>query len=99
MFDLHWNLEREEGRVVVQGIVTASRVDGIQDVTVEVLGLDEGGKVLSRAVGTTYGGRMSQWQSRPFFIRLRPTGREASFDVRVWRFRWEAGDRAEGSPR
>lgn len=96
-FDLHWTLEEEAGRAAVRGIVAASRVDAIQDVTVEVVGLDQEGKVLSRALGTTYGGRMSNGQSRPFFIRLRPTGREARFDVRVWHFRWEQGNGANGS--
>lgn len=57
-FDLPWTLEREEGRVVVQRIVTASRAEAIQDVTVEVVGVDAEGKVLSRALGTTYGRRL-----------------------------------------
>ncbi len=96
-FDLHWTLERKEDRVVVQGIVTAARVDAIQDVTLEVVGLDPSGQVLSRTLGTTYGGRMSRWQSRPFYIRLRPTGREARFDVRVWQFRYELGPDGGGS--
>lgn len=96
-FDLHWTLEREAGRVVVQGIVTASRVTAIQDVTVEVVGFDQEGKVLSRARGTTYGRRMIQGESRPFFIRLQPTGRETTFAVRVWHFRWELGNGANGS--
>lgn len=96
-FDLHWTLERKGDRVVVQGIVAAARVDAIQDVTLEVVGLDASGKVLSRTLGTTYGGRMSRWQSRPFYIRLRPTGREARFAVRVWQFRYEIGPDGGGS--
>ena len=90
-FDLHWTLERKEDRVIVRGIVTASRASAIQDVTLEVVGLDATGKVSSRALGTTYGGPMSRWQSRPFGIRLRPTGPETRFEVRVWQFRWELG--------
>lgn len=90
-FDLHWTLERKEDRVIVQGIVTAERASVIQDVTLEVVGLDASGQVVSRALGTTYGGRMSRWQSRPFHIRLRPTGQETRFEVRVWHFRWELG--------
>lgn len=96
-FDLHWTLEQEEGRVMVQGIVTASRVDAIQDVTVEVVGVDAEGKVLSRTLGTTYGRRLSRGQSRPFFVRARPTGREATFQVRIWHFRWEIGNGGNGS--
>lgn len=92
-FDLHWTLERREGQVEVEGIVTASRVGGIAEVTLEVVGLDEGGRVLSRAHGVTYGGPMIiQGQSRPFWkIRLRPTGRETEFQVRVWSFNWYFG--------
>lgn len=96
-FDLHWTAEPKGGRVIVQGIVTASRVDAIQDVTLEVVGLAAGGRVVSRALGTTYGDRMSRWQSRPFAISLRPTGREARYAVRVWHFRWELGTDGNGS--
>lgn len=96
-FDLHWTLEQEAGRAAVRGIVTASRVAAIHDVTLEVVGLDQEGKVLSRALGTTYGRRMSQGESRPFFIRLQPASREATFAVRVWHFRWEQGNGANGS--
>lgn len=89
-FGLDWSQDHQDGRVVVSGIVTASRVGGIvADVTVEVVGLDEAGRVLSRALGVTYGGSMFRGQSRPFWIRLRPTGRETQFQVRVWSFRWE----------
>ena len=98
-FDLHWTLERQEGQVVVEGIVTASRVSGIADVTVEVVGLNEGGGVVNRALGVTYGGRMVQGQSRPFWIRLRPTGRETEFQARVWSFTWEHGDGVLGRSR
>ncbi len=91
-FDLHWALERREGEIVVEGIVTASRVSNIANVTVEVVALDQAGGVLSRAFGTTYGDPMFQGQSRPFWkIRLRPAGREAEFRVRVWSFNWYIG--------
>ncbi len=90
-FDLHWSLERKEGQIVVEGIVVTSRASGIAEVTVEVLGVDEAGRVLSRALGDTYGGRMDQGQGRPFWIRLRPTGRETEFQVQVWTFHWDIG--------
>lgn len=96
-FDVHWTAEPKDGRVVVEGIVTASRVNGIQNVTVEVVGLDANGQVVSRALGTTYGGRMQQYQSRPFSISLRPTGRETRYAARVWHFRWEFGPNGNGS--
>lgn len=91
LFDLHWSVERRGDRAVVGGIVTASRASAVQDVTVEAVGLDPQGRVVSRGLGTTFGGRLSQWQSRPFEVRLRPSGGEAAFAVRVWHFRWETG--------
>jgi hypothetical protein len=92
-FGLHWTLERKEAQVIVSGIVTAEQVGGVvARATVEVVGLDQGGKVVSRARGVTYGGSMFRGQSRPFWIGLRPTGQETGFEVRVWSFDWEHGD-------
>jgi len=89
-FGLHWTLERQEAQVVVSGIVTAEQVGGVvANATVEVVGVDDGGRVLSRALGVTYGDPFSRGQSRPFWIRLRSAGREAGFQVRVWSFIWE----------
>jgi len=92
-FELHWSLERQEAQVVVSGIVAASQVGGVvARATVEVVGVDQAGRTLSRARGVTYGGSFFRGQSRPFWIRLRPTGRETEFRVRVWSFDWEHGD-------
>ncbi len=99
-FDLHWTVERKEAQVVVSGIVMASQVGGVvANVTVEVVGLDGGGRVVSRALGVTYGGSMFRGQSRPFWIGLRPTGQETEFRVRVWSFTWEHGDDVIGRSR
>lgn len=95
-FDLHWTVERGDDRVVVEGIVTTSRISRILEVTVELVALDDGGRVVSRALGTTYGGAMSRGESRPFLIRLRPTGRETRFEVRVWHFSYEHGNNGNG---
>lgn len=88
-FDVHWRLDREDGAVQAVGLVEAARVDGVAQVTVELVGLDGSGKVVSRRFGHTLGGHLLQWQVRPFTARLRPTGPEARFVVRVWSFTWE----------
>jgi len=88
-FDLHWRLERTADRVEAVGLVEAARVDGIYDVTVELRGLDDAGRVVSRGLGRTYGGRLPRWHSQPFAVGLRPTGREARFELEVWSFTWE----------
>lgn len=71
------------------GLVEAARVDGIADVTVELRGLDAAGRVVSRGLGRTYGGRLLRWQARPFAVSLRPTGREARFELGVSGYTWE----------
>ncbi len=92
-FGLHWTLERKEAQVIISGIVTAEQVGGVvARATVEVAGVDQAGRTLSRARGVTYGGSFFRGQSRPFWIRLRPTGQETGFRVRVWSFEWEHGD-------
>jgi len=90
-FDFHWRLVRGAGRVVAIGLVEATRVDGIAGVTLELRGLDREGRVVSRALGRTYGGWLSRWNDRPFAVSLHPSGREERFDVRVWSYTWEGG--------
>ena len=99
-FNLHWRVERENGVVRAVGVVEAARVDGIAEVTLELVGLDASGHVVSRSLGRTIGGRLVRWQARPFSVRLRPVGRETGFDLRVWSFAWEGGrDRGARSGR
>lgn len=88
-FDLHWRIERHDRVVEAIGLVEATRVDGVADVTVELRGLDTRGQVVSRGLGRTSGGRLLGWQRRPFAVRLRPTGQEARFQLSVWSFTWE----------
>lgn len=92
-FDLHWRLDRDAGKVRAVGLVEAARVDGIYDVTVELRGLDGAGRVVSRGLGRTYGRKpLLRWQTQPFAVSLRPTGREVRFDLEVWSFTWDTRD-------
>lgn len=91
-FDLHWRLERDEHRVHALGLVEASRVDGILEVTLELRGLDGDGRVVSRGRGRTYGQRpFLRWQTQPFAVSLRPTGQEVRFELEVWSYEWDFG--------
>lgn len=99
-FNLHWRLDREDGVVAAQGLVEAARVDQIAEVTIELRGLDAGGRVVSHALGTSYGGRfLFRGQSWPFSVRLRPTGKEDRFEITVWGFIWNGGRERGGSRR
>ncbi|MBI2461161.1 MAG: hypothetical protein HYV61_06680 [Candidatus Rokubacteria bacterium] len=96
-FDLHWRLERTADRVEAVGLVEASRVDGILEVTLELRGLDADGRVVSRGLGRTYGlGPFLRWQTRPFAVSLRPTGQEARFELEVWSYDWDVGRDGDG---
>ncbi len=95
-FNLHWRLDRKDGVVVAAGVVEAARVDGIADVIVELQELDSAGRVINRGLGRTYGGRLFQWDFRPFAVRLRPVGQEDRFEVKVWSYSWEGTRDHEG---
>lgn len=94
-FDLHWRLERDDRAATAVGLVEAARVNGIGEVLLELQGLDESGRVVSRGLGRTYGGMLEHFgDARPFTVRLRPSGRESRFALRVWSFTRHTGDGA-----
>lgn len=88
-FDLHWLLDREAGGVEAVGLVEATRVDGVAEVVLELRGVDGSDRVVSRARGRTYGGRLPRWSTLPFTVRLLPTGEEIRFELGVWSFDWQ----------
>jgi hypothetical protein len=79
-FALRWALEQGPSEARAAGVVT-TWTDREFHLTLGLFGLDGAGRIVSR--GTT------DVQSRfargplPFTIRLRPTGREARYEVRV----------------
>ncbi len=95
-FTLHWRLDQNDGVVRAVGLVEAARVDGIAEVMLELVGLDKDGRVISRGIGRTYGGRILRWQAKPFVVRLRSIGQESRFELRVWGFDWEGARGARG---
>ena len=87
-FDCHWRLYREDGRVKAVGVVEATRQGGFSDVWLELQGLDRDGHVVSKGLGRTWSGNLDRWQSQPFYVSLRPTGKEDRYEVRVWAYDW-----------
>lgn len=97
-FDLHWRLERPDRVVRAVGLVEAARLNSqVTDVLLELRGLDEQGRVVSRALGRAYGEPwLSPGDVERFEVRLRPSGREVRFALAVWSFTWFTGDRHGG---
>jgi hypothetical protein len=81
---LHWRLDQTAETVVAEGVLEGQgRLDRYSQVTVELLGLDAAGSVVSRgrtiATPRDFAGT-TPW---PFTIRVRPAGGEARFELRV----------------
>lgn len=87
-FDLHFRLDREEGVVSAAGLVAASRQGNFSVVYLELRGLDQDGRLVSRGLGRTFSGRLYRFETIPFSVRLRPTGQEARFELSVWSYDW-----------
>jgi hypothetical protein len=82
-FTLHWRLDRTADATVAEGVLEAARLDRYSQVTVELAGLDAGGSVVSRGRTTAIPRDFTGTTPWPFTARLRPTGGETRFTVRV----------------
>jgi len=82
-FTLHWRLDRTADAAVAEGVVEAPRLDRYAQVTVELAGLDASGAVVSRSLATALPRDFTGTTPWPFTARLRPTGGENRFVVRV----------------
>jgi len=86
---LHWRLDQAPDMVTAVGVVDIdSYVDRLADVTVELQGLDAGGRVVSQARSRMEPRAFTGDAVWPFTIRLRPAGGEARFVVWVAEFTW-----------
>ena len=94
-FDLHWRLDREDGKLSAVGLVEAARQGNFFTVWLELRGLDKEGRVLSRGLGRTWKGNLYRWETQPFFVSVRPTGQEDRFELGVWSYDW-ASDNGDG---
>ena len=80
LFALQWALQREASVVRAVGRVSPS-FDTEARLTLALFGVDAGGHIVSR--GITYLRSDFNRQPIPFAVELTPTGREASFELRV----------------
>jgi hypothetical protein len=80
IFAIQWALQKEASTVRAVGILTPSH-DTEARVTLGFFGLDADGKIVSR--GTGYFRSEIAARNIPFEVFLTPTGREASFVLRV----------------
>jgi hypothetical protein len=82
-FVLHWRLDQTADAAVAEGVLEASRLDRYSHVTVELTGLDASGAVVSRARAGATPRDFTGTTPWPFTVRLRPTGGETRFAMRV----------------
>ena len=87
-FNLYWRLDRREGAVTATGLVEAARQGDFSAVYLELRGLDKEGQVVSHGLGRTWPGELDRFQTIPFSVTLRPTGREDRFVLSVWSYDW-----------
>ncbi len=87
-FDLHWRLDRQDGKVTAEGLVEASRQGNFRTVWLQLQGFDKDGRVVSAGRGRTWSGNLYRFETIPFTVSLRPTGQEARFDLAVWSYDW-----------
>lgn len=92
--------KRDAGLVQAARLVEATRVDGIAEVMLELRGLDPAGRVVSRGLGRTYGGRLLRWNYWPFAVSLLRT--RVALELAVWSYAWRgtrdrAGTQSGGS--
>ena len=80
LFTIRWALQREASVVRAVGRISPS-FDTEARLTLALFGVDAGGRIVSR--GITYLQSDFNRQPIPFAVELTPTGREASFELRV----------------
>ena len=85
LFALHWRLDQWEESVTAVGVVEASP-ERVASVVLELQGLDRGNRIVSRGAGHAFPMTFSGDEAWPFTVRLRPTGQEDRFVVRISSF-------------
>jgi|RhiMetdeSRZDD1v2_1073273.scaffolds.fasta_scaffold193645_3 hypothetical protein len=89
-FTVSWRLAEAPESVKADGVLDiGGYADRLQDATVELVGLDAGGRVVSRGIDLLVPRAFAGDRLWPFRLQLTPTGREARFAVRVAEFNWK----------
>jgi hypothetical protein len=86
---LHWRIDREPDRVTAVGLVEIPHTpERVENVTVELQGIDAQGRVVSRNREFVSPRSFTGAEPWPFRVSLRPTGTEERFTVRVFEVFW-----------
>lgn len=89
-FVVSWRLAEAPGEVGATGVLDIDGyADRLDDVTVELVGLDADGRVVSRGTDFLRPRGFAGDAIWPFRMGLAPTGREARYAVRVYEFNWK----------
>jgi pimeloyl-ACP methyl ester carboxylesterase len=89
-FVVSWRLTEARGSVSAEGVLDIDGyVDRLDDATVELVGLDAGGRVVSRAIARLTPRAFAGDRLWPFRLQLTPTGGETRFATRVAEFNWK----------
>jgi hypothetical protein len=89
-FTVYWRLTEAPGSVRAEGVLDIDGyADRLADATVELVGLDPGGRVVSRATDRLAPRAFAGDTAWPFRLQLTPAGREARFAARVAEFNWK----------
>jgi hypothetical protein len=89
-FVVAWGLAEAPGSVSAAGVLDIDGyVDRLEDATVELVGLDAGGRVVSRDWTRLMPRAFTGDRRWPFRLRLTPGGGETRFAVRVAEFDWK----------
>jgi hypothetical protein len=89
-FVLHWRIDQEAGSATAVGVVEVGAPDRILSVTLELQGIDQDGRLVSRGRGWAYARSFTGVEPWPFTASVRPSGREARFRVTVVDVTWRA---------
>jgi len=87
-FVLHWRTDQGAGSVTAVGVVEVGAPDRILSVTLELQGIDQDGRLVSRGRGWAYARSFTGVEPWPFTASVRPSGREARFTVTVVDVTW-----------
>lgn len=86
---LHWRVDRTPEAAVAEGVVEVFQPERIAGVVLDFEGRDASGRVVSRARASVSARSFTGTEPWPFDVRLRLTGPEERFTLRVAELRWK----------
>ena len=86
---LHWRVDRTPEAAVAEGVVDVFQPERIAGVVLDFEGRDASGRVVSRARAHVSARSFTGTEPWPFDVRLRLSGPEERFTLRVAELRWK----------